>query len=123
MQSAVFKAGLFKVSQRLQLAKLITRLVLTGGDFSQCRSGPGQSPPRKRVRRISGEGEGAFATKGRYGTATSSSTLQTKWSTVDQCRGTLMQASTGGLTVRDLVRGKTVHLGPGERYLAKKPGS
>ena len=120
LTSAVFSAGLFKVSQQEQPNKLITRVDLTGGDFSQCT--PGRSGPGTKVRRIRADGEGAFGTKGKYGTATASSaTATTTWSTVDQCRGTLIRAGEGRLVVRDLVRGIKVRLKAGERYLIRKP--
>jgi hypothetical protein len=119
LQSAVFGSGMFKVGQQQQQAKLITRIDLTGGNFSQCRSG-GTSPV-KRVRRIQAVGEGSFSTKGRYGTATaSSSTATTSWNTVDQCNGTLVKAREGRLVVHDLARDRTIRLKAGERFLIRK---
>ena len=116
VQSATFSAGIFRVSQQ-QRTQLITRLDLTGGNFSQC----GSRPPRTAVRKLMGEGEGEFQTKGKYGTATPSTDATTKWSTVDQCNGTLMKVGKGGVTVRDSVHGKTVHLNAGQRYLIRRP--
>jgi hypothetical protein len=116
VQSATFSAGIFRVSQQ-QRTQLITRLDLTGGKFSQC----GSRPPRTAVRKLIGEGEGEFQTKGKYGTATPSTDATTKWSTVDQCNGTLMKVGKGGVTVRDSVHGKTVHLNAGQRYLIRRP--
>jgi hypothetical protein len=121
LQSASFSGGIFRVSQQ-QRAQLITLLALTGGNFSQCRSRPGGGvPPGTAVRKVMGEGEGEFQTKGKYGTALPSTDLTTKWSTVDQCNGTLMKVGKGGLIVRDSVRRKTVHLNAGQRYLIRRP--
>ena len=116
VQSASFNGGIFRVSQR-QRTQLITRLDLTGGNFSQC----GSRPPRTAVQKLVGEGEGEFQTKGKYGTATPSTDATTRWSTVDQCNGTLMKVGKGGVTVRDSVHGKTVHLNAGQRYLIRRP--
>jgi hypothetical protein len=123
--SGIFRGGVVKIGQQGE-AEIITRLTLTGGDFSDCPSAGGGLIPGARVRGVSGEaqagGEGAFLTKGRYGTATPSSEAPTKWNTVDKCNGTLIGTTKGGVDVRDTVRGKTVHLDPGERYLIRRRG-
>lgn len=120
VQSAVFGGGIFRVKQD-QRIQLVTVLTLTGGNFSRCRSGPGGGlPPRTAVRKVTGEGEGEFQTRGNFGTAMPSTDLTTRWSTVDQCNGTLLKAVKGGLIVRDFVRGKTVHLTAGEHYLIRR---
>jgi hypothetical protein len=118
--SGVFKGGVFRVGQ-LPSAGVLTYLTILGGDFSRCRRS-GDLPPRGAVRKLSGEADGEFRTRGRFAFATATTlTILTSWTTVDQCNGTLTKVADGEITVRDLVRRRTVHLDAGERYLARKP--
>ena len=55
---------------------------------------------------------------GRYATGTDQGTL---WLTADRCDGTLTQVRQGKVSVRDLVKRKTVVVRAGHSYLAKKP--
>ena len=88
LQSAVFREGAFKVTQR-KANRPLTELELVGGDFENCgasvhRTGVFASANRSR-RRLWGSGKGRFRTRGRNGTAT---VRGTTWLTEDDCAGT-----------------------------------
>jgi hypothetical protein len=88
LQSAVFRDGAFKVTQRTANHPL-TELELVGGDFQDCgatvhRPGVLAAASRGR-RRLWGSGKGRFRTRGRNGTAT---VRGTTWLTEDSCEGT-----------------------------------
>jgi hypothetical protein len=65
----------------------------------------------------SGSG-GRFRIVGKYAAGTDRGTL---WLTVDRCDGTLTQVRQGTVSVRDLVKKKTVVVRAGHSYLARKP--
>jgi hypothetical protein len=44
----------------------------------------------------------------------------TKWLVQDSCAGTLTRVTKGAVTVRDLVKRKTVIVRAGKRYVAKR---
>ena len=46
----------------------------------------------------------------------------TKWLVSDSCAGTLTRVARGVVTVRDLVKHKTIRVRAGKRYLARPPG-
>jgi PKD domain/Thrombospondin type 3 repeat len=104
--------------------KLITRLRLAGGKFaSTCRTASGGSRTlaarsKKRVRRLWGDGKGTFQTRGQGAAAT---VRGTRWLTEDRCDGTLVRVRRGHVDVRDIFRKKTVRLGPGQSYVARRP--
>ena len=98
---------------------LLTTLTLTGGDFGVCgKRLLAQSPPpkKKSIRHLWGDGKGRFRTKGRYSAAT---VRGTHWLTDDRCDGTLIRVKRGAVTVRDLVRAKSLALRAPRKYLAK----
>jgi dipeptidyl aminopeptidase/acylaminoacyl peptidase len=74
------------------------------------------APPRRR--RLWGDAKGTFRTQGKYATAVVRGTV---WLTEDRCDGTLIRVRTGSVTVRDLVRKRTVVVRAGKSYLARKP--
>jgi hypothetical protein len=89
LQSAVFREGAFKVTQKAANSPL-TELELVGGDFQDCgatvhRTGVFASATRGK-RRLWGSGKGRFRTRGRNGTAT---VRGTTWLTEDTCEGTM----------------------------------
>ena len=90
---------------------------MRGGKFSKC------SADSRRVRRLFGEGKGRFRTRGRFSSAT---VRGTTWQTIDRCDGTLTRVPRSAMgskvSVRDLVRGRTVTLRAGQSYLAKRRG-
>ncbi len=65
-----------------------------------------------------GDAKGRFRTQGKYATAAVRGTV---WLTEDRCDGTLIRVRTGSVTVRDLVRKRTVVVRAGQSYLARKP--
>jgi Ca2+-binding RTX toxin-like protein len=103
----------------------ITQFALTGGDFSACPTAGGRrasaavarQSASKTVRHLWSNGKGSFRTKGRYASAT---VRGTNWETVDRCDGTLIKVKAGAVTVRDLVKRKTVVVRAGRSYLAKR---
>jgi hypothetical protein len=115
----------------------VTELRLAGGDFGRpCTTalakakakkkkkpkrttfGVAQDKPVKPVRRLWGDGSGRFRTRGRYSTATVRGTV---WLTEDYCNGTLVRVREGAVTVRDLVRNRTVVVTAGRTYFAQAP--
>ena len=77
-----------------------------------------QQKPVKPVRRLWGNGQGNFRTTGRYGSATVRGTV---WLTEDYCNGTLIRVREGAVTVRDLVKKRTVVVTAGRSYFAEAP--
>ncbi len=98
---------------------LITELALTGSSFARCGStGKASTSARskRRVRRLWGDGKGAFRTKGRHAAAT---VRGTRWLVEDRCDGTLVKVSRGRVEVRDKIRLRTVQVRAGRSYLAR----
>jgi Ca2+-binding RTX toxin-like protein len=112
--------GAFDITQTA--AKLsVTQFALVGGDFTVCpaarRAGKaGAAAAPKTVRILWASGKGKFRTKGRYASA---SIRGTRWQTQDRCDGTLIRVTSGVVSVRDLVKKKTVVVKAGHTYLAK----
>ncbi|MEA2272090.1 MAG: hypothetical protein QOI98_798, partial [Solirubrobacteraceae bacterium] len=121
IQTVALDSGVFDIRQTA--AKLaVTQFSLLGGDFSVCpaaargtTSAIAAAKP-KTVRSLWANGKGQFRTKGRYATA---AIRGTRWQTVDRCDGTLVRVTAGAVTVRDLVRKKSVVVKAGHSYLAK----
>ena len=112
LDGARFYAGRFFFRQG-KGKEPITRLKLSGGSFDNCAiqargaslasaasvkggTGTGTRRPRRRVRRLWGDGRGRFRTRGRYGAAT---VRGTKWLTVDRCDGTKFRVVRGKVGV------------------------
>jgi uncharacterized repeat protein (TIGR01451 family) len=115
-----------------------TELRLTRGNFSVCTAKPAavkkkpakakkakakkrkpagaEAAPKKPIRRLWGSGKGNFRTKGRYSSATVRGTI---WLTEDYCNGTLVKVQEGSVTVRDLVKNRTVVVTAGKSYFAE----
>jgi hypothetical protein len=98
------------------------QLTLTGGNFSSFKrhvSASVATPPKKPVRRLFGSGQGKFTTKGRFAAAT---VRGTKYLVADFKDGTRVAVERGVVSVRDLVKKKTVLVRAGKSYFAaKKP--
>ena len=61
--------------------------------------------------------KGKFRTKGTY----SSGTVRgTEWVTIELCNGTEIHVYKGVVAVHDFVTGKTINVGAGGTYIAKK---
>ena len=118
-QSVSLDEGAFDITQNA--AKLpVTQFALQGGDFSAC--GPAatrkaSAAAAKVVRTLWATGKGSFRTKGRFATAT---IRGTRWQTVDRCDGTLIRVARGAVTVRDLVKKRTLVVRAGSSYLARR---
>jgi PKD domain len=131
VQSGQFFRGRFLIRQvrkprgkaKHKSTKLITELRLTGSSFSKtCKtkttaSAAAKRRSKKRVRRLFGDGKGSFRTRGRNAAAT---VRGTRWSVQDRCDGTLVTVQRGTVSVRDLVRHKTVTVKTGHTYLARR---
>jgi hypothetical protein len=87
---------------RVTQPRRITVLALVGA----CRPAHG----------VTAQGRGAFEVRGRYSSATVRSA---RWVVRDSCAGTLTRTLEGIVQVRDRVRGRTVLVRAGRRYLAR----
>ena len=134
VQSAEFRAGLFRVTQKAS-RKPFTELKLAGATgcpkpkkkrsasallssslFANTSRKKGKKG-KKGGRRLWGKGKGRFTTKGKYGSA---SVRGTTWLVQDRCdRSTLFRVSEGKVKVRDFVKKKNVTLKKGGRYVAR----
>jgi hypothetical protein len=120
-QSAIFHGGLFEVRQPKD-AKGLTEAKLRGAGPS-CAKGSARAAAtsrKKRKRRAlwGRDNGGSFRTRGGNSVAT---VRGTAWYVEDRCDGTLTRVSQGSVTVRDLVRHRTVVVRAGHSYLAPKP--
>ena len=117
-QTADFYQGAFVVRQRR--GKAMTTLKLTGGDFASCGRHAGDLPvahvARHHPRRhLWGSGSGSYSTTGNNASATVRGTI---WLTEDDCEGTLIRVQRGTVTVKDLVRHKTIIVRAPHSYFA-----
>ena len=128
-QNVVVGGAVFRVDQPAARQGL-TDLVLTGGDFSQCRkgkgpvaraAGKGRGKPKggQVARGLWAAGKGRFRTRGRYGAAT---VRGTRWATVDRCLSTTVKVLEGVVEVEDFGTGEVVEVEAGERHVARGPG-
>lgn len=110
LQSAVFSAGQFKVTQA---RSGLTELVLNGP--LACPHGATAAKKRPKRRDLWGDGKGTFRTRGRYGSA---AIRGTRWLTSDRCDGTHFAVRSGVVQIKDFTRHRTLPLRAGRRYLA-----
>ena len=115
---ADFYQGELRFTQPRRL-RGIADMRLAGGNFGVCGSGAGTAAatakPGKSIRRLWGSGSGAFRTTGRFSSATIRGTT---WLADDRCNGTLTRVKAGSVTVRDLVRKKSVAVTAPHSYFA-----
>jgi hypothetical protein len=122
-QTGTFYGGIFKIVQ-LRGNPPITELVLVGGNFKVCKARAAglalaaRTQSKRMIRHLWGNATGAFRTKGRYASAT---VRGTKWLTADRCDGTLIRVVTGAVTVRNLVKQRSLVLRGRHKYLARAP--
>lgn len=114
LQEGRFYGGVFRARQRAR-DRFITELVLSER-LGRCPRRGGASASRASRRRLWGDGKGRFRSRGRYSSA---AVRGTRWLVEDSCDGTLTRVRRGVVTVRDLVRHRTIVLRRGERYLAR----
>jgi hypothetical protein len=122
-ETADFYGGVFVVGQ--QHGEALTTLKLTGGNFKSCsshhaadRGGADAHIASRRPRRhLWGSGHGSFSTTGMSASATVRGTI---WLTQDDCEGTLIRVRRGIVTVRDLVRHKTILVPAPHSYFAAR---
>ncbi len=131
VQTGQFFRGRFVIRQvrkprgkaKRRSTKLVTVLTLSGSSFSKaCRasskaSASAKRRSRKRVRRLFGSAKGSFRTAGRNAAAT---VRGTRWGVQDRCDGTLVTVQRGRVSVRDLVKHRTVLVKTGHTYLARR---
>jgi DNA-binding beta-propeller fold protein YncE len=115
VQRGRFYGGLFQVQQRRR-DKYVTVIALRGALPGCPSKGEVSAAAATRKRKVWGDGNGRFRTRGRY---SSGAVRGTKWLTVDRCDGTLTLVRRGRVAVRDFVLKKTVILRAGRRYLAQ----
>lgn len=113
LQEGRFYGGVFRVRQRAR-DRFITELVLSER-LARCPRRGSASAARAARRRLWGDGDGRFRSRGRYSSA---AVRGTRWLVEDSCEGTLTRVRRGVVRVRDFVRDRTVVLRRGERYLA-----
>jgi hypothetical protein len=122
-QTGRFSGAIFKVTQAhsgLTTLTLAEGAVKGGPSFAKCKgkATDASAASSKTLQLLKASAKGKFSTKGKYAAAT---VRGTKWTTADKCTGTLIHDVTDSVAVTDLVRHKTIILGPGDSYLAKKP--
>ena len=123
VQSITLDSGAFDLTQTA--GKLpVTQFALQGGDFATCptaaRAGTARAAATAKtrvVRHLWANGKGKFRTKGRYASAT---IRGTKWELQDRCDGTLIRVRSGAVTVKDLVRNRSIVVKAGKSYLARR---
>ena len=117
LQSGIFRSGLFRVRQRAR-DRFITDLVLS--ERLVCpRGGNRARASRAKRRRLWGNGNGRFRSRGQYSSA---AVRGTRWLVRDRCGSTLTVVRSGRVAVRDFVRDRTVVLRRGQRYVARARG-
>jgi hypothetical protein len=112
--AATFSDGQFRLSE----SGGITTLTLT--EKLACGKRAARAAAAKpRTRKLWGDGKGRFRTRGEYSSAT---VRGTRWLVQDTCTTTLTRVTEGAVTVRDLVKRRTVVLRKGKRYTARGRG-
>jgi hypothetical protein len=118
LQDGSFNGGRFVLRQSRGSA--LTTLAMSGSGPTGCRRNvrKGGATAAARKRRLFGNANGRFRTRGRHSHAT---VRGTTWSVIDKCAGTLTRVASGTVAVRDLRKGRTRILTAGQRYLARAP--
>jgi glucose/arabinose dehydrogenase len=114
VQQGHFSKGLFQVRQR-RSDRYLTELILRG-EIGPCPRGESATASARASRKLWGNGNGRFRTRGRY---SSGAVRGTRWLVADTCDGTLTVVRRGRVAVRDFTRDITTVLEKGERYLAR----
>jgi hypothetical protein len=113
--TAVFYGGIFKIGQTK--GKKPTTILSLTEKLSCPKAGAASiAAKRKKKRRLWGDGEGKFRTKGKHSAAT---VVGTKWLVEDRCTSTLTRVVRGRVSVRDFAKMKTVIVRAGKKYTAR----
>jgi CSLREA domain-containing protein len=113
-QAADFYDGIFRITQG-KGARPLTTLTLVEA-LSCPKAGKAVAAAKKKKRRLWGDGNGKFRTKGKHSAAT---VVGTKWLVEDRCSSTLTRVVRGRVSVRDFVKKKTVIVRAGKKYVAR----
>jgi hypothetical protein len=115
-QHAWFYEGAFTVGQTTG-PQPVTTLALAGPlpTCPKASAGRAGAARTRKSRHLWGDGKGRFRTSGRFSSAT---VRGTRWVVSDRCDGTLTRVVRGTVTVRDLVRHRTVVVHAPGQYLA-----
>jgi hypothetical protein len=108
----------FKLARSSSNNQTVVEMRLTGGNFSSCGKralSASEKKKKKKIRHLWAKGKGRFRTKARFSSA---SVRGTYWLTEDRCGGSFTQVKEGVVSVRDLVRRKTVNVRAGRSYWA-----
>lgn len=114
-QSGTFWDGIFTVLQGPD-APLTELLLVDPGAATGDAARRATAAAKRRRSRLWGDAKGSFKTTGRNAAAT---VRGTRWLTQDDDDGTTVAVSTGVVSVRDDVAGKTVQVRAGRRYVAR----
>ena len=112
-QSGVFYDGAFKISQS-RSGERFADLTLVGGQAQECARVTARVARKRVLRKLWGNAEGHFRTKGSYSSATIRGTT---WLTEDRCDGTLILSRDGVVDTSDGA-GQTFTLHPGQSVIA-----
>ena len=117
-QTGTFRGGQFTVHQS-DSGKGMTKISLTGGDFSACgsqrKSRSGKLPRRQLWAKDKG---GRFKTSGKGSVAT---VRGTSWYTADTCEGTLTKVKHGAVMVRERGTGRSKLVKRGQSFFGRAP--
>ena len=83
------------------------------------KAGKAIAAAKKKKRRLWGDGNGKFQTKGKHSAAT---VVGTRWLVEDGCKSTLTKVTRGKVRVRDFVKRKDVVVRAGKQYVARAKG-
>ena len=117
VQTAEFYQGAFVVTQtggRKPITQLALSTKLSCGKKGRKAQA---SAKKKKVRRLWGDGNGNFRTRGRNAAAT---VRGTKWLTEDRCDSTKISVRRGKVLVRDFLKRRNVLVKQGRSYVARK---
>ena len=124
-QLGEFTAGIFTILQARKQKGLTNLTIVNASPKTVCAT-VGKKAQAASTKHLShkvlgllkGSAHGKYTTNGTYSAATVRGTI---WSVANRCDGTLTAVTRGVVSVRDLVRRKTITLRAGQHYLAKAP--
>ena len=120
LQSATFWGGAFTVAQssRKHAPTVLALTAPVAGCSAALRHVAGAGATPKSERHLWGrDNHGRFVTRGRSAVAT---VRGTAWFMRESCAGTFVRVSRGSVSVRDLVRQRTILVSSGHSYLARR---